>query len=195
MMKKQNPALVYGLIGSAILIIFGIIVQMYIYSTLKKAVDTGGHFSAFTFLGISILTLCVAIAVYLFFIIKSIRDYRKVNPDYKYKQLVGHGLLATFIIAIVSTLFSLLYSTVIDPDSKGKIVEMSKQLVENTSSIPDDQKEKIIDSMNSQNQSPLRQATTGLAISLVFGLIISLIAGSVLNKRGKEFPTNPNNLS
>jgi hypothetical protein len=194
-MKKQNPALVYGLIGAAILIIFGIVVQMYIFSTLKKAVDVGGHFSAFTFLGISILTICVAIAVYLFVIIKSIRDYRKINPNYQYRQLVGHGLLATFIIAVVSTAFSLLYSTVIDPDSRGKTVEMSKQLVENTNSIPDDQKEKIIDRINSQNQSPLRQATTGLAIALVFGLIVSLIAGSVLNKKGKEFPTNPNNLS
>lgn len=194
-MKKQNPALVYGLIGAAILIIFGILVQMYIFSTLKKAVDAGDHFSPFTFIGISILTLCVAIAVYIFVIIKSIRDYRKINPNYRYGQLVGHGLLATVVIAVVSTAFSLLYSTVIDAGSRGKIVEMSKQLVENTSSMPDDQKEKIIDSINAQNQSPMRQAITGLAISLVFGLIVSLIAGSVLNKRGKEFPSNPNNLS
>jgi hypothetical protein len=194
-MKKQNPALIYGLIGAAILIICGIGIQMYSFSTMKKAVDAGDHFSPFTFVGISIIFLLLAIGVYLFVIIKSIKDYRKLNPNYRYGQLVGQGLLATLVLAVVSTAFTILYSTVIDPDSRGKMVEMTKQLLENTSTIPDDQKEKILDSMNSQNQSPLKQATTSFAITLVFGLIVSLIAGSVLNKKGKDFPANPNNLS
>jgi hypothetical protein len=103
--------------------------------------------------------------------------------------------LATLIIAVVSSAFSILYSTIIDPGGKEKIIQMSKQLVENSSSIPDEQKDKIIDSMESQNQNPMRQAVKGLAIAFVFGLIVSLISGSVLNKRGTEFPTNPNNLS
>lgn len=193
-MKKQNPAIVYGLIGAAILIVLGLVTQMYITSVMEKTVASGESISPFKFLGIGIISFVIIVGVYIFCIIKSMKDYRKVNPDYTYGKLVGHGLLATLILALVSTGFSILYSQVIDPGAAKKNIELTEKVFDNMD-MPDDQKEKALESVRKQGENPGRQAVTGLAITLLCGLIVSLIAGSVLNKKGKEFPPNPNNLS
>lgn len=191
-MKKENPAVMYGLIGAAVLILVGIGVQMIIISMLKKSVESGAVGSPMKFLGISILSFLLIVAVFIFCLVKAIKDYRKVNPDYTYKKLVGQGLLTTLIIAFVSTAFSLLYSQVIDPGARQKTVDLSIQVYENMS-MPEEQKEKMIERI--KNQDPVRQTVTSLALTLFFGLVVSLISASVLNKKGKDFPNNPNNLS
>ena len=193
-MKKQNPALIYGLIGAAILIVFGLAMQMYMTSTMQKAVDSGESFNFLKFIGVGILSFLIIAGVYIFCIIKSMKEYRKINPDYTYRKLVGYGLFATLVIAIVSTAFTLLYSQVIDPGAAKKSVVLAEKLIEN-SNMPDDQKEKALEGARKQNQDPVRQTITSLAITLFCGLIVSLIAGAVLNKRGKEFTPNPNNLT
>jgi multisubunit Na+/H+ antiporter MnhB subunit len=193
-MKKQNPALIYGLIGAAIIIVLGLVIQMYMTSTMQKAVDSGESFNFLKLLGVGIVSFLVIAGIYIFCIIKSMKDYRKINPNYTYGKLVGYGLFATLIIAIVSTAFTLLYSQVIDPGATKKSLVLSEKLIEN-STMPDDQKEKALENIKSQNQDPVRQTVKSLAITLFCGLIVSLIAGAVLNKKGKEFPSNPNNLS
>jgi len=193
-MKKQNPALIYGLIGAAIIIVLGLVMQMYMMSMMQKAVDSGESFNFMKFLGIGIVSFLLIAGTYIFCIIKSMKDYRKMTPDYNYKKLVGHGLLTTLIIAIASTAFSLLYSQVIDPGAAKKGIELTEKLVDN-STMPEDQKEKTLESIKKQGGDPVTQSVKSLAITLVCGLIVSLIAGSVLNKKGKEFPANPNNLS
>jgi K+-sensing histidine kinase KdpD len=191
-MKKQNPAVLWGLIGAAILIIVGLAMQMTILSMLKKSVDSGTAGSPMKFLGISIISFLVIIGIFIFCLIKAIKDYKKINPEYTYKKLVGQGLLTTLIIAFVSTAFSLLYSEVIDPGARQKNIDLTIQVYENMS-MPEEQKEKMIERIQSQNV--VRQTVTSLSLTLFFGLIVSLISASVLNKKGKEFPTNPNNLS
>lgn len=191
-MKKENPALLYGLIGAALLIIIGLVMQMYMVSSLKKIVDSGTSISPMKFLGISVLSFLLIITIFIICLVKAIKDYRKYNQDYTYKKLVGQGLLTTLILAFVSTAFSLLYSEVIDPGAKQKTVDLTVQVYENVN-MPDEQKEKMIDTI--KNQDPVRGAVTSLSLTLFFGLIVSLISASVLNKRGKEFPDNPNNLS
>jgi|SRR5687767_8111434 len=187
-MKKQNPAVLYGLIGAAILILVSLGMQMFMLSSLKRSVDSGEAFSPMKFILLPILTLCIIVAVFIICIIKSIKDYRKLNPEYTYRNLVGQGLLVTLIIALVSTAFSLLYSQVIDPGSRQKGIDLTIQLLEN-SSIPEDQKEQAI--VRVQNQNPVRQGMTSFGLVLIFGLIVSLISASVLNKRSRDFPGNP----
>lgn len=191
-MKKENPAVLYGLIGAAILIIVGLTMQMYIVSVMKKAIDSGAAVSPMKFVGISVLSFLMIVTVFIVCLIKAIKDYRKNNPDYTYKKLVGQGLLATLIIAFVSTAFSLLYSEVIDPGARDKTIELTVQVYENIN-MPDEQKEKMIDII--KNQDPVRQTVTSLSLILFFGLIVSLISASVLNKSNKTFPDNPNNRS
>jgi len=191
-MKKQNPAVVYGLIGAAILIVFGLVMQMYMTSSMKKLVDSGDSVSPFKFLGFAIISFLVIVAVYIFCIIKTIKDYRKVNPQYTYRKLVGQGLLTTLLIAVVSTAFSILYSQVIDRGAMKKNIELTEKIFDNMS-MPDEQKEKALEGV--RNQNPVRQAMTSLGLTLFCGLIVSLISASVLNKRGKELAGNPNNLT
>jgi ABC-type antimicrobial peptide transport system permease subunit len=190
-MKKQNPALIYGLIGGAIIIVFGLVIQMYMTSTMQKAVDSGESFNFMKLLGVGIISFLLIAAVYIFCIVKSMKDYRKINPEYTYGKLVGYGLFTTLIIAVVSTIFTLIYSQVIDPGATKKSLALSEKLIEN-SNMPDDQKEKALDRIKMQNENPGRQIITSTGITLICGLIVSLIAAAVLNKRGKEFPTNPN---
>ena len=190
-MKKQNPAVVYGLIGAAILIVFGLVMQMYMTSSMKKIVDSGDSVSPFKFLGFAIISFLVIVAVYIFCIIKTIKEYRKVNPQYTYKKLVGQGLLATLLIAVVSTAFSILYSQVIDPGAMKKNIELTEKIFDNMS-MPEEQKEKALEGV--RNQNPVRQAMTSLGLTLFCGLIVTLISASVLNKRGKEL-SGPGNLT
>jgi len=190
-MKKQNPALIYGLIGAAIIIVFGLVMQMYMTSTMQKAVDSGESFNFMKLLGFGIISFLLIAGVYIFCIVKSMKDYRKINPEYTYGKLVGYGLFTTLIIAVVSTIFTLLYSQVIDPGATKKSLALSEKLIEN-SNMPDDQKEKALDRIKMQNENPGRQIITSTSVTLICGLIVSLIAAAILNKRGKEFPTNPN---
>ncbi len=191
---KKNPAIVYGLIGAAIIIVWGLIVQMYITSVLEKAVAKGESVSFMKFIAIGILSFLIVAGVYIFCIIKSIKEYRKVSPNYNYRKLVGHGLLCTLVLALVSTAFSLLYSQVIDPGAAKKNMDLTEKVIDNAN-MPEEQKEKTLESVRKQGDNPVRGAVTSLAITLFCGLIVSLIAGSVLNKKGKEFSANPNNLS
>ena len=191
---KKNPAIVYGLIGAAILIVLGLVTQMYITSVMEKAVARGESVSFMKFISVGIISFLIIVGVYIFCIIKSMKDYRKVTPDYTYGKLVGHGLLCTLVLALVSTGFTLLYSQVIDPGAAKKNLELTEKVFDNTD-MADEDKEKALKGIREQSENPGRQAVTGLAITLFCGLIVSLITASVLNKKGKEFPANPNNLS
>ena len=189
-MKNQNPALQYGLIGAFVLIICTILSQMYIMSYLRKHVDNPSGFSLLTFAGVSILTFVIVIGVFIFCIVKTMRSYRTINPGFTYGKLVGQGLLATLIIAVVSLLFGILYNRVIDPNAQKKSLEMMETIFEN-SNIPN--KDQVLDRMR-ENQNPIRQALTSLAVTLILGMIISLISAGVLNKKPDEFSNNPNEL-
>jgi multisubunit Na+/H+ antiporter MnhB subunit len=158
---------------------------------MQKAVDSGESFNFMKLLGVGIISFLLIAGVYIFCIVKSMKDYRKINPEYTYGKLVGYGLFTTLIIAVVSTIFTLLYSQVIDPGATMKSLALSEKLIEN-STMPEDQKEKALDRIKMQNENPGRQIITSTGITLICGLIVSLIAAAVLNKRGKEFPSNPN---
>ena len=188
-MNQTNPAVKYGMIGAIILVVFGIVMQLMLLSSLRKGVDNPAGFSPMKFLGFSILSLLLIAGVYIFCIIRSMKDYRKLNPDYTYNNLVKQGLLATLIIAVVSSLFSYLYGYVIVPESRQEAMELTKRIYESIE-MPDSQREKVMSQL--ENQNPVRQMITGFAITLVLGLVTSLISASVLKK--KYDINNPNQM-
>jgi hypothetical protein len=188
-MKQTNPAIKYGMIGGIILVILGIGMQLMLLSSLRKGAENPATFSPVKFLGFSILSLLLIAGIYIFCIIRSMKDYRKLNPDYTYNNLVKQGLLATLIIAVVSTLCSYLYGYVVAPESRQEALELTKRIYEGIS-ISDEQREKVMSQL--ENQNPVRQMITGFAITLVLGLITSLISASVLKK--KYDINNPNQM-
>ncbi|HYM93908.1 MAG TPA: DUF4199 domain-containing protein, partial [Chitinophagaceae bacterium] len=136
-----------------------------------------------------IISLILIVGIYIFCIVKSMRDYRKIDTAYTYRKLVGQGLLATLILVLVSTAFSYLYNGVIAPEAKQQTIELTKQVYQNLN-IPDDQKEKAMEKLNDRN--PVREMLTGVALSLLLGMIVSLIGASVLNTKASM--NNPQQL-
>ena len=187
---NNNPAIKYGIIGSVLLLVFGILIQLLMLSYLESAAKDPNNFSFGKFLLYGILSLVFIVIVYIYCISKSMKDYRKLDPDYTYRKLVGQGLIVTLILVLVSTGLSYLYNNVVTPESKEKTLELTKQVYQNITTLTEEQKEKAIERLNDQN--PVRTLLSTIGISLMFGLIVSLISASVLNAKNKM--NNPQQL-
>ena len=179
-MKKENPAVKYGLIGAILLVAIGIIMQLLVLSYLKTTANDPSKFSMGKSILVGVCSLLLIVGIFIFCIVRTQKDYRKLNPEYSYRQLVGQGLLVTLILVLVSTGISYLYNYVISPEIKTKTVELTKQLYQNLD-IPEDAKEKALQKLEDQN--PIRQLLTSLGLSLLLGMIVTLISAMVLNKR------------
>lgn len=180
-MKQTNPAVKYGMIGGIILVVFGIVMQFVLLNSLRKGAEDPVNFNMLKLFGVQIISFLLIAGIYIFCIIRSMKDYRKLNPDYTYNSLVKQGLLATLIVAVVSTLFTILYGYVIAPESREEITDLLKRIFEGIPSMTDSQREKALSQLEKQN--PVRQMITGFAITLVLGLVTSLISASVLKKK------------
>jgi len=177
---KENPALKYGLLGGIALVVIGIVMQLLVLSFLKSAVNDPDKFSMGKSILVSIGSLVLILAIFAICIVKAQKEYRRINPEYTYRKLVAQGLLATLILVVVSMSISYLYNYLIAPELKAKTEELTYQLYESMD-IPEDQKEKILEGMKEDNT--VRQILTTLGLSLVLGMIVSLISAMVLNKR------------
>ena len=186
---NQNPGIKYGIIGAVVWFAVGVLIQMVILSYLKNAANTSEKFSGGKFILFSIISLVIICGIFIFCIVKSMKDYRKLDPEYTYRKLVGQGLTATLILVLLSTGLGYLYNEVISPETREKTVELTKQVYQHLD-IPDDQKEKAIERLN--NQDPVRQLLTSLGLTLLLGMIVSLISASVLNLRANM--NNPNQM-
>jgi O-antigen/teichoic acid export membrane protein len=189
-MKQTNPAVKYGMMGAIILVVLGIGMQLMLLSSLRKGAENPAGFSFLKLAGVQIISFLLIAGVFIFCIVRSMKDYRKLNSDYTYNSLVKQGLLATLIITVVSSLFSYLYGYVIAPESREEITDLMKRIFEGAPSMTDAQREKALSQL--ENQNPVRQMITGFAITLVLGLVTSLISASVLKK--KYDINNPNHI-
>src|SRR5260221_1837107 len=187
-MKKENPAIKYGIIGAIILVAFGVIGQFSALSYLKSIADAPEKFSMGKSILMSIFSLIIIAGTFVFCIVKAMGKYKKNNTDYTYRKLVTQGLLVTLILVLVSTGISYLYNNIISPETREKTVELTKQVYQGLN-IPDEQKEKIMESLD--NQNPVRQLLTSIGLTLLLGMIISLISASIMNK---SYLNNPNQM-
>ncbi len=188
-MKKENSAIKYGLIGAIVLVAFGIIIQLIALSYLESAASNPGKFTLGKALLIGICSLVIVAGIFIYCIVKSIKEYRKKDPEYTYRKLVAQGLLVTLILVVVSSGLSYLYNNVITPETREKTLELTKQVYQNLS-IPDDQKEKMLEGL--ENKNPVRELLTSLGLTLLLGMIISLVSAMVMNKRNTF--NNPNQM-
>jgi len=187
-MKSQNPAVKYGLIGAILLVTIGITIQLLLLNYLKHAVETPEKFSVGTFALIGIASLVLIVGIFVYCIVKSMKDYRKLDVEYNYRKLAAQGLLVTLILVIVSTGCSYLYSNVIAPESKQQALDLTKQLYQSIK-MPEEQREKMLERLN--NQNPTRDLLTSTGLTLLLGMIISLVGATILNRRNYM---NPNQM-
>lgn len=186
---KQNPGIKYGIIGAILLLVVGILMQLLIFSYLKNIANSPEKFSMGKFILFGIITLVIICGIFIYIIVKSMKEYRIINPEYNYRKLAGQGLIATLILVLLSTGLNYLYNDVISPETKEKTIELTKQVYQQLN-IPDDQKQKALDSLN--NQDTVRSLLNSLGLTLLLGMIVSLISANVLNIRNKM--SNPNQL-
>ncbi|HYC40163.1 MAG TPA: DUF4199 domain-containing protein [Chitinophagaceae bacterium] len=179
-MKNSNPALRYGLIGAAILVAAGIVFQLYTLSYLKKTVRDPESFSYTTSMIIGLVSLVIVAGVFIFCIVATQRQYRKLNPEYSYRDLVGQGLWVTLVLVLVSTAASYLYNYVVSPEMKARTLELTRQLYD-VMDLSAEQKEKIMSAI--ENRNPVRELLTSVGLMLLLGMIVSLISAMVLNRR------------
>ena len=81
----------------------------------------------------------------------------------------------------------MIFSNVIEPDFYAKMAEYQEQvMLEKFPDMPEEQLEKALE-MTQKFSSPGMMAAFALGGSLLFGLIISLIAGLILKKEETAF--------
>ena len=188
-MKKENPAIKYGIIGAVILIALGVIMQLIVVQTLKKAAADPDNFSITSSMLMGFLALCLIAATMIYCIVKAMKEYRKFNPDYTYRKLALQGLGVTIIMVLISAVISYIYNMYIMPENRELTIEYTRVIYENLN-VPEEQKQEMLEKLD--NSNPVSEVIKSTGMMLIVGMIISLISAMILNRRNALY--NPNQM-
>ena len=171
MEKKSSsmltPALIYAGIIIGVLIIHTIVIDI-----LEL------NFSAYNRIaGIALPLIGIGFAIYA---------YRKeYNNNYiTYQKALGFGVLLSFFVALVMSVFSVVYSHYINPE----LMEIGRQMAEEkliAQGIPDDRIEQAMEQQK-RFQTPALMILSGTIMLTIFGTIFSLIAAAFLKNESKD---------
>lgn len=133
-------------------------------------------------------TLLVSLLVYFGLAIYAGINYRNsIGGFLPYGKAFQHGLMVLAISGLVSTIFSLLLYTVIDPELPQKLTDAS---IENTREImqnfnaPEDAIDKALDDAKKRgsDQFSVKGLATGYLTIIVFSAIMALISAIFVKK-------------
>lgn len=169
--KARKFVLNYGLILGILLVLLGVI--MYV---LNYHLKPHWSFMVITFV------LFISVVVY------GIKAYKKENQGFlsigeAIKVAVGIALIA----AIISGLWVVILSTVLEPDYMEQAIELQKQeAFANNPNLTEEQWDKGLE-MSAAFRGPWITFAFTLVVDMLLGLIIGLIAGAIMkNKRPYE---------
>ena len=136
---------------------------------------------------IGYLFLLVEVVI-LFFLIKSYRD-NYMHGSISYGQALGAGVIIFLYATIITSIFSYLLNTVIDPGlmQKGLAVQEQGLLDRGMTQEQVDQALKVAAKM----MKPAISIPIGLVANMFFGLILSLIAAAFVRKEGNPIAETP----
>jgi hypothetical protein len=132
--------------------------------------------------------LIFTLAVYFGIIIYAGIDYRKNTGGFiAYGKALQHGFLILAISGLISTVFSIFFYTIIDPDLPQKLTDAS---IENTRAIMErfGTPEDSIDNALEGNRDKIEEgfSVSGLSLGyiriLIFSLLIALISALIVKK-------------
>jgi hypothetical protein len=174
-MENQNSATKIMLMYGAILAGLSVLINLINYSF-------GNIYQPHWSIGIVSFILLIGIIVY------GIKVFKDGNNGFlTLGQAIKIGLGITLISAIIGIIYQLIFSNVIEPDFYDKMAEYQEQvMLEKFPDMPEEQLEKALE-MTQKFSSPGMMAAFALGGSLLFGLIISLIAGLILKKEETAF--------
>lgn len=117
-------------------------------------------------------------------IILGIKKFKSDNGGYlTFGQALKVGVGIAVISAVISTIYTLIFTNVIEPDFQAQMMEVQKQAWIDAG-MTDEQIE-ASEAMANKFNSPVITAPLALVVSAFFGFIISAIAGAIM-KRTEE---------
>ncbi len=131
--------------------------------------------------------LVVSIIVSIALIVLGIKNVKELNGGYlTLSEAIKTGLGIALIGGIISVLYTLIFTSFIEPDFYVRMAEVSHQnILDKYPNFTDEQIE-AANAMASKFTNPTMTAAFGLMGSLFFGLIVSLIAGAIMKKKNPE---------
>lgn len=114
-------------------------------------------------------------------------NFRKENQGFiSFGEAFKLGLGVALLSGIIGVIYQFLLVTVIDPETITKMMEINRNnIIDQSPEISQEQLDQIID-MQKKFTTPKMMVVFGLAFSLIFGSIISLITGLILKRNRPE---------
>ena len=113
--------------------------------------------------------------------------YKGQNKGFmSYGQGLGIGMLVTLVSAVLSSVFSYVYRTFIDPDMTARILDKSREKMEAAGNMSDEQIEQAMKMAAKFTAGPIA-LVFGLVFALLLGLILSLIIAAITKNAKPEF--------
>ncbi|CCH57280.1 hypothetical protein BN8_06691 [Fibrisoma limi BUZ 3] len=133
--------------------------------------------------GLSVLTYGIFIAG----LVLAMREFRTANGGYMtYGEGVGLGALASAIAGVLSSAFSVFYMTVIDPGFQERLMDQTREQLEEQGQLSDEQIDQAIE-MGQSFQSPGLLFVFGIFGSILIGVLLTLIIAAIM-RRNKANP-------
>lgn len=146
----------------------------------------------FYVLGISFslswLSSILGFAAIVLFIVWGIKQFKTENQGFlTIGQALKIGVGIAVVSAIISVVYTFVFQTFIEPDFINQAFEAQREkMAENGMELQEEQLENMKEMMTQPSMQVLSYVGTILA-SAFFGLIISLIAGAVMQKKEQTF--------
>ncbi|CAM1341085.1 DUF4199 domain-containing protein [Tenacibaculum amylolyticum] len=119
-------------------------------------------------------------------IILGIKKYKESNNGFlTFGQALKVGVGIAVVSAVITTIYTLIFANVIEPDFQQQAMEVQKQAWIDAG-LSDEQIE-ASEEMAKRFQSPAITIPVSLVVSAFFGFIISAVGGAVMKKTEDQF--------
>lgn len=137
---------------------------------------------------VSILSGGLGLVLMIYFIVTGIKRFKNANGGFlNLGQALKTGIGIALVGAIIVSLYTYVFSTVIEPDFHEKIFQIQiEKMREENPNITEEQITAGAEMMK-KFSSPLISFISSVIWSIFLGLIISLIAGAVMQKKEQTY--------
>lgn len=128
----------------------------------------------------------IAYVIIIVGLVMAMREYRSLNNNYlSYGEGLGLGTLTAAVAGILSSLYGVLYTTVIDPEFQGRMMDQLRVQYEEQG-MSDDQIDKAMQ-FGQLFQSPGLLFVFGVLGTIFMGFIFSLVIAAILRRNRPVF--------
>ncbi|MBC8155241.1 MAG: DUF4199 domain-containing protein [Bacteroidetes bacterium] len=120
-------------------------------------------------------------------LVLALREFKQLDNNYlSYSDGLGLGALTAAVAGLLSTLYSVIYTTLIDPGIMGRVVDKMRDNLEEQGTMSDEQIDQFVDNMQAF-QSPGIQFVFGFLWLVFIGFIFSLVIAAVMRRNKPVF--------